>query len=196
MTEAWPEILAVVAAAPYPVEVVPANPGTGRRCRERLEITTRSWLGSVAAYAGGILVDHGWLRVLGSGAPGWVALATRPDPEIGGITVGYDVLGGRFHWGQSTPDARPTVHYYGPDTLSWQDLELGYADWLRAVLSGALTEFAAPLRWPGWEEEVGVLAPDQGVISYPPPSTREGKNLADATRSPAPLLQIVAFHSA
>src|SRR5262245_32382608 len=32
-----------------------------------LQITTRSTLGGVAYETGGILVDHGWLRFLGSG---------------------------------------------------------------------------------------------------------------------------------
>ena len=38
------------------------------------------------------------------------------------MVVGQDVLGGVFAWAQSGPEAAPTLHYFGPDTLEWQDL--------------------------------------------------------------------------
>ncbi|MET8267093.1 DUF2625 family protein [Micromonospora arida] len=62
---AWSEISALVAAAPYPVEVLPADPQRAGACLAALEITSRSWLGAVVANSGGLVIDHGWLRVLG-----------------------------------------------------------------------------------------------------------------------------------
>ena len=34
-----------------------------------LQVTTRSPIGAIAHETGGILIDHGWLRILGSGHP-------------------------------------------------------------------------------------------------------------------------------
>lgn len=190
----WAEVSAAVAAAPYPVHVLPADADRARRCLAVLGITTRSWLGAVVAHSGGLLVDHGWLRVLGSGTSGLPDVVAEADPDAGLLTVGYDVLGGQFAWFQAQPDASPTVHYFGPDDLGWHDLEQGYADWLHAVLTGSLTRFYETLRWPGWEQEVADLLLDQGIHTWPPPSTVQGKDLSAVSRKAIPLAELVSFH--
>ncbi|MFE9688702.1 DUF2625 family protein [Micromonospora sp. NPDC005806] len=190
---AWSEVAAAVAVAPYPVEVLPADPARASGCLAALEITTRSWLGAVVAGTGGLLVDHGWLRVLGSGHDGLPDVATESDPA-GLVVIGYDVMGGQFVWAHHEPGARPTVHYFGPDDLDWLDLEQGYADWLYAVLSGSLTRFYENLRWPGWEAEVATLALDQGFSVFPPPFTKEGQDLSVVSRKAVPLAQAVSFY--
>lgn len=50
------------------------NPETAQAMVTAMEITTRSWLGAVVANSGGIVIDHGWLRVLGSGGAGLHAM--------------------------------------------------------------------------------------------------------------------------
>ncbi|SBT52219.1 DUF2625 family protein [Micromonospora auratinigra] len=190
----WAEVAAAVAASPYPVEVLPADPARAAACLTTLEITTRSWLGAVVAGTGGLLVDHGWLRVLGGGHPRLPDVAAESSATAGLVVIGYDVMGGVFGWIQGQPGARPTVHYFGPDELAWLDLEQGYADWLYAVLAGSLTRFYETLRWPGWEAEVAALGPDEGFTVFPPPFTKEGQDLARVSRRPAPLAQVVSFY--
>ncbi|RAK27527.1 uncharacterized protein DUF2625 [Actinoplanes lutulentus] len=90
-------------------------------------------------------------------------MSAQADPALHGLIVAYDVLGGQFAWIPSQPGAAPTVHYFAPDSLEWEDLEQGYADWLYAVLAGSMTRFYDNLRWPGWQGEVGVLPADQGI---------------------------------
>ena len=186
---AWEEITAALATAPYPVEVLPADPERAAVCLRELGISTRSWLGAVAATSGGLTIDHGWLRVLGSGHDGLPGVAV---PEEGPPIVGYDVMGGQFVWASAGPGASPTVHYFGPEDLTWDDLELGYADWLNAMIGGALTRFYQGLRWPGWESEVATLALDQGINTFPPPWTVEGKDLATVSRKAIPLAELVS----
>jgi hypothetical protein len=111
---AWTEVTATMAAAPYPVKVLPADAAQAQGCLAALGITTGSWLGAVVANTGGVLIDHGWLRVLGYGHGGLPSVAVEP----GRLTVGHDVLGGQFAWLPARPGAKPTVHYFGPDTLS------------------------------------------------------------------------------
>ncbi|MEW2331205.1 DUF2625 family protein [Micromonospora chersina] len=188
------EISALVVAAPYPVEVLPADPQRAGACLAALEITTRSWLGALLANSGGLVVDHGWLRVLGGGHDGLPDVAAEMAPGAGRLVVAFDVMGGQFAWLQAEPGVRPTVHYFGPEDLAWQDLGLGYGDWLEAMLAGAMTQFYEGLRWPGWEAEVAGVALDQGISALPPPWTREGKDLSAVSRKPISLAELASVH--
>jgi hypothetical protein len=121
-------------------------------------------------------------------------ILAEADPEARFLVVAFDVLGGQYAWVPARPGAAPTVHYFGPDDLGWQDLEQGYADWLYAVLVGSLTRFYGTLRWPGWEREVAAVPPDEGISVFPPPCTEQGRDLATASRKAVPIAQLVAFH--
>ncbi|MGC5030683.1 DUF2625 family protein [Micromonospora sp. DT229] len=189
---AWSEISALVGAAPYPVQVLAADPERAAACLAAVEITTRSWLGAVVANSGGLLIDHGWLRVLGAGYDGLPDVAAEMARGAGRLVVAFDVMGGQFAWLQAEPGVRPTVHYFGPEDLTWQDLELGYGDWLEVMLTGAMTEFYEGLRWPGWEAEVASIALDQGIHTWPPPWTSEGKDLSAVSRKPIRLAELVS----
>jgi hypothetical protein len=192
---AWNEIVERVQAAPYPVRVLPADPDRARDCLARLEVSQRSWLGAVAANCGGIVIDHGWLRVLGSGTDLLPDVVSVSRPEQGLVIVAYDVLGGHFVWGAPDPGARPTIHYFGPDTLDFEDLGQGYADWLNAMLSGAMSDFYQELRWDGWQAEVEATPLDQGIHTWPPPSTVEGKNLGTVSRRAISMTELVAYYT-
>jgi Protein of unknown function DUF2625 len=189
---AWPLIVEMIEAAPYPVEVLPADPARADEELLRVQVTTRSWLGAIVHRTGGLLVDHGWLRVFGSGHTErkLTSLAVA-NPADGPMLVAVDVLGGRFRWCPAEDDGPPTVHYFAPDSLEWEDLELGYGDWLSAMLGGALTGFAESLRWPSWPSEVTDLPLDQGLHLWPPPWTVEGKNVAEVSRRPVLMAELL-----
>jgi hypothetical protein len=132
-------------------------------------------MGALAFHSGGILVDHGWLRILGAGS---AALPRALDLWNGapgkqrcarGVLVADDVVGGFFAWFREPR----TVHYLAPDTLEWEDSELGYADWLNWALTDRLLQFYRDLRWEGWAQEVGKLSGDSGLLVYPPLCTEE-----------------------
>jgi hypothetical protein len=191
---AWPEIRAAVAAASYPTTALPVDEARARRCLSALGITTRSWLGAVTRYTGGLLVDHGWLRVNGGGTDVLPDVTAGADADTGTLVVAHDVLGGRFSWMPARPGEPPTVHYFGPDVLDWQDLGVGYAHWLGAALAGSLTRFYQNLRWPGWEQEVSALRPDHGIHTWPPPWSEEGQDLSAASRKTVPIGELIDFH--
>jgi hypothetical protein len=191
---AWPEIEAAVSAAPYPVVVLAADP---RRADEELgllQVTTRSWLGAVVHRSGGLLLDHGWLRVLGSGNDErrLASLSQVNDNLAGGMIVAQDVLGGQFAW---MPDSsgRATIWYLAPDTLRWENSERGYGSWLAAMIGGAMTGFYESLRWPGWAEEVGECRLDQAINVFPPLWTKEGKDPAAVSRRPVPMFEAMSL---
>ncbi|MEV6832580.1 DUF2625 family protein [Amycolatopsis sp. NPDC051102] len=192
-TSAWDEVSAAIAAAPYPVAVLDADGDRATHCLRELRITTTSWLGAVVGHTGGLLIDHGWLRVLGSGAEALPGILDRAEPASGILPVAYDVLGGKYVWAVNAT-GRPTIHYFGPDVLEWQDLEQGYAGWLHAVLAGSLGRFYETLRWPGWESEAGAVAADQGIHTFPPPWSKEGKDLSAVARTIVALPELVSVH--
>jgi hypothetical protein len=47
--------------------VLPADPKKGEQALLAIQVTTRSPMGAIAYGSGGLLVDHGWIRVLGGG---------------------------------------------------------------------------------------------------------------------------------
>lgn len=194
---AWPDILGFCTDGPYPVELLPADPERARACLHKVQVTTRSWLGAVVLNTGGILIDHGWLRILGSGnaGRGLADIVTANSVEPVGTLIAVDVLGGQFTWGQSAVDTPPTIHYFGPDTLDWQDLEVGYQDWLHSALTGSLNLFYETLRWPGWETEVAACPLNQGIHTWPPPSTVQGEDLATASRKPISMTELTSYYA-
>lgn len=151
-----------VAHAPHHAEVLGCSSFDGQRAVEALQVTTRSPLGALALHTGGILVDHGWLRVLGAGCDRlpraidrWNDLH-RDTPRCSrGLVVADDAVGGFFAWFRQPQ----TVHYFAPDSMEWEDLDLGYAEWLAAMLTGRLAAFYTGLRWPGWKRQIEEMHP-------------------------------------
>lgn len=205
---AWPDIHSLLTTAPVVVEIIPADPAYGARCLHALQVTTRSALGALAYHTGGVLVDHGWLRVLGGGGPHLAlpGLDEANDLSAGApdaLLVGVDVLGGRFEVNGADPVAigRPgepgQVCYFAPDTLEWEPHVGGHADWLDWITVGGTTPFYDALRWPGWETGTRRLRPDQGFSIYPPLwSAQAQDDLANTSRAAIPLGELFAMQAA
>ena len=173
---AWPLVQDWLRSATRRVETLPAADTSGDALVS-IQVTTRSPLGAVVYHSGGILVDDGWLRVLGSGharlprsLPSWnfacgMVESNTPPPAL---LVADDVVGGFFalNAGRFAP-AGHNVWYFAPDTLQWEDLGMSYSQFLGWAFSGDLTAFYASFRWPGWEREVRQLSGDHALSIYP-----------------------------
>ncbi|MGA8113550.1 MAG: DUF2625 family protein [Actinocatenispora sp.] len=184
---AWPEVSAALSDSAVSVEVLPVDPDAGERCVRGIGATVDSWLGAVAMHTGGMLVDHGWLRVFGGGSP------KRRLPDLAAVNadqadyllVGADVLGGRYvirgrdpepdSTGVRLPGQPGEICYLGPDSLRWEPLEWAYRDWLSLMVGGVVSDFYHDLRWPGWEADVPAVPLDRLLSLYPPVYTREGR---------------------
>lgn len=177
------------SAAGTDVRLLEPSDGAGQRVLESLQVTTRSPLGAVAFHTGGILVDRGWLRILGGGSPrlpraldtwnGTGAVAPRLDR---GLLVADDAIGGFFAWFRQPQ----TLHYLAPDTARWEDLRLGYSDWLSWCFTERLAQFYEGLRWDGWADEVEPLYGDRALSLYPP-LCAEGPPIARRSRRGVPI---------
>jgi hypothetical protein len=200
---AWPEWLQLIRLAPVPVVVLPVARHAGLEVLFRLQVTARSMMGALALNSGGLLADHGWLRLLGGGTANLPDLAavnglgppgpSEPPPSL---TVGFDVLGGRFAVNGGGLRGQPgEVCYWGPDTLAWTPLGGGYSQFARMVLGGGLAGFYQDLRWPGWQEEAAALNADQGISVYPFLFTAESRPVAQASRRPVPFAELLGVHA-
>ena len=101
-----------------------------------LQVTTRSPMGATRYVCGGILIDHGRLRILGSGCKrlnrgiydftlGKSFAEARRMPSY--LLVADDVLGGFFAInGGAFAGEAGNVFYYAPGSGEWEDCEMGY----------------------------------------------------------------------
>ena len=198
---AWPQVSAALAESAVSIEILPVDPGTGESCLRSIGATVDSWLGAMALHTGGVLVDHGWLRVYGGGC------TARKLPDLAGINpeptdapallVGADILGGRYVIrgndgdDQPLPGAPGEVCYLGADTLRAEPLGWTYRDWLTLMVGGAIGDFYHDLRWPGWEADVPTVPLDRLLNLYPPVYAKDGRaQLATAERTPVPSAEL------
>jgi hypothetical protein len=196
---AWPHIASLAAQHTARINVLPRDQAAARACLEAIQVTTRSSLGALAHETGGILIDHGWLRMLGSGHPslqrmlgGWNAVLRVPLTDF--IIVADDVVGGVFAVnGGALGPARGNVYYFAPDTVAWQDLKLGHTAFVNWALTAELTRFYGNLRWPGWEAESERVGGDRAISLYPPPWSVEGQDVSKVHRGTVPAAELWHF---
>lgn len=190
---AWPTVQEWIADAKNQVEVLPPVEEVRGAELFRVQVTTRSPLGAMAYETGGLLVDHGWLRVLGAGHPrlprGLGEWNEEQCGSVGGsgfLLIADDVVGGFFVLnGGALPGDAGHVHYLDPRSAQAFDLGGNYSQFLGWALEGDLAAFYEELRWEGWEEEVRELAGDHTFSFYPFLST-EGPPLTERRRSAVP----------
>jgi hypothetical protein len=174
---ALPLVREWLGAAARPVEILPPSQARSDAVLQT-QVTTRSPMGAIIYETGGLLIDHGWLRVLGSGHP----RLTRTLPTWnqgrgnGFLLVADDAIGGFFaiNGGAFGEDVK-SIYYFAPDTLNWETLGVGYSDWLQWALSERLDKFYDWIRWPNWKADVANLHGDRCYSFYPFLFTREGK---------------------
>jgi hypothetical protein len=141
------------------------------------QVSTSSPMGALVYETGGVLVDHGWLRVLGSGHR--LLARSLPCWNEGGADGFYliadDAAGGFFALnGGAFSEAVGWVHYWPPDSLEWEATDFSYSAFLQWCLSGALDSFYGHLRCSTWRADVAVAAADQCMTFYPPLWSVEG----------------------
>lgn len=200
---AWPSVTEWTRQAGSHVEILPVVGERGAQELVSLQVTARSVMGGLALNCGGLLVQHGWMRVLGCGHArcefsltnltrtlGWAGENTPPVA----IAVGVDVLGGVFavNGGLLGAESLGEVYFFDPSTLRWTALEIGHADWIQAMLHApAVDAFYQDLRWPGWEAECKNLPANSGVAIYPFLWSKESRPIETTSRRPVPLAELV-----
>mgnify|MGYP001743242852 FL=1 len=139
---AWPLIQEWLAEATNSVEVLPRTLEKVQEELVKTQVTIRSFMGAVVYETGGILIDDGWLRILGSGSTklprglgSWNLGRTQSEPA--GPAPYYlfadDAAGGYFAINGGGLNGKVgNVFYLPPDTLEWEDCGKGYGEIGRA----------------------------------------------------------------
>lgn len=201
---AWPHVQEWIARATNGVEALPPKEPARSEALEATQVTVGSVLGAVIYETGGVFVDHGWLRILGSGhdrlprtVPGWNLGRTiqKEGASPPFLLVADDIVGGFYAVDDGGLGGTPGhIHYFAPDTLRWESLQTGYSDFLHWALCGNLETFYASMRWPSWQEEAAAVRGDQALSIYPFPWTEEGKHLAKCSRRPVPVAELYGLN--
>lgn len=183
--DAWEECKAFLKEGNNQLNILDVPSTVGEKTLYQLQVTTASYLGVIAHKTGGILVDHGWIKLLGSphkdifgDLASWNGLRTKLNIPLSVLEdtfiIAYDVSGGFFALNGGKFGTSTTVFYFAPDGLEWEDTELTYSEFIQWLASGDLQLFYEMCRFEGWQEIVEQLEPDQVLSYYPPLWTKEG----------------------
>jgi hypothetical protein len=195
----WPLVQQWVSEATNLVEVLPPPSAELREgALLDIQVTTRSPMGALVYESGGIIIDHGWLRILGSGhprlprsLPGWNHKRTSSggkQPPF--LLIADDVVGGFFAIdGGGLGLERGKVCYFAPEILAWESTGLGYSEFLVWCFRGDLAQYYEDVRWPGWQEETRGIRGDE-VFSIYPFLSCSGPPIAERSRRPVSIAEI------
>jgi len=195
---AWPELHARIVGGRNGAVLLPYDPLMAKSCLEGIQAPVSTILGALSYHVGGLLIDSGWLRVLGCGHPelrgsllSWNGKGGAGGfPGIAGaVIIGHDVLGGVFAVNGGGPFGQPAeVNYFDPAEGRWAPLELRYPAWVAWALDGDLGQLYADRRWDDWDRDLGGLTGDQAIVRTPP----SWKTPEAAQSEVLPIMQLVA----
>ena len=189
----WSIVSDWIGKAANKIEVLPRNQKQAEETLVQTQVTTRSLMGAVIYETGGILIDGGWIRILGSGSEKMARMLSEWNKgktfgEYGEVPpylfVADDVLGGMFAInGGFLGEDRGNIYYFAADSLEWFPMEISYTEFLLFCFEGKLDQFYEDLRWNGWEEDVKSLSADHAYTFYPFLWTEEGHDINKVERS-------------
>jgi hypothetical protein len=199
----WDIIKTSLKTAKNKVEVLPKNKSAADSALLATQVTTRSPMGAVVYETGGILIDNGWLRILGSGSSrlnrtlmGWNKGKSYKEGEctLPFLLIADDVMGGFYAVNnggisQAANDQRK-VFYFAPDNLKWEPMDMGYGDFLNFCINGDLKSYYQSMYWTGWENEVAKLDGNKGYSCIPMLFTKEGKDVNKVSRKAVPIEEL------
>lgn len=197
----WTIIRKMIDSATNKVELLPADSMRAITALYDLQITSRSSLGAIVLNTGGILIDHGWIRILGSGSArldrGVMEWHRKlyPAQNPGYIIVADDAIGGFYlQNGGGLGDDIGKMYYFSPDNLEFEPMEYGYTEFLSFCFNGNLEGYYKGYRWKSWKTDVTAL-PGNKVFSFAPMLwTKEGKDIEKNTRAAVPVEEQYFFN--
>jgi hypothetical protein len=203
-TSGWEMVKQAVKTAKNKAELLPADPLKAKEAIYQTQVTTRSAMGAIVFYTGGVLIDNGWIRLLGSGStkltrslPEWNKGKTFKEygQKPAYLLIGNDALGGFFAVnGGALGNDMGKVYYLAPETLQWQSLAMGYTDFVDFCLNGDLDKFYRQYRWKGWEKDSNILSGDKVFNFYPPLWSKEGQDIEKVSRKIVPVQEQYDFN--
>ncbi|MBZ4187416.1 DUF2625 domain-containing protein [Niabella beijingensis] len=193
----WPLLQDWIKNATNKVEVLPVDSVKAKDALFKVQVTTRSPMGAVVYETGGLLIDDGWIRILGSGSeklsrslPDWNKGKAFKDygaaPSF--LLIADDAIGGFFllNGGALGEDAGK-IYYFSPDNLEYEPLGISYTEFLNFCFNSDLERFYEGNRWTDWRSEVLKLEGDKVFNFYPFLWSKEGKEINKNSRKIIPI---------
>lgn len=173
---AWPIVKDWIDNAVNQVEVLPVDETARAATLLDLQVTTQSTLGAITYETGGLLIDHGWIRILGSGSSKLPRTITEWNRAIWGddaedypfFLVADDAIGGFYAIDSGMLGNPESIFYFAPDTLDWEDTDQGYTDFIDFCINGDLAKYYESMRWSTWKDDIANLSGDEGISIVPP----------------------------
>jgi hypothetical protein len=186
---AWQIVQPWLQGAVNHCEILPKDAAQAATALVEAQVSTKSTLGAIIYETGGVLVNHGRIRILGSGS----ALLQRSVMQwnkgktftnIGEppshLLVADDILGGYFAINAGgIGTVQEQVYYLAQDTLEWESLDIGYSDFLYWTLYGDVEGFYETFTWKQWLTDVKELNGNQVFSFYPFLWSMQGKSMED-----------------
>ncbi|MNK63050.1 hypothetical protein D3C87_822510 [compost metagenome] len=200
---AWPLVKKWIDSAKNKVEILSVDSTKAKEVLYNTQISTYSTLGSVIYNTGGIMVDNGWIRILGSGSERlnrsvseWNKGKTIKEygDNMPYLLVADDAVGGFFaiNYGGLGPDIK-NVYYLEPNSLSWQPLGAGYGEFLVFCFDSDLSKFYKGLRWSSWNQFIANLDGTK-TYSFRPYLWEEGTDIEKCTRKLVGIEEMYRFN--
>ena len=193
----WPFVTEWIKSAKNKVEILPVDNQKAKDALYKTQVTTRSPMGSIIYETGGILIDNGWIRILGSGSEKLKRIL--PDWNLGKgfkdfgqpttfLLVADDAIGGFFILnGGGLGNDLGKIYYFAPDNLEFEPLDLTYTEFLTFCFNNDLDEFYKGYRWKNWKEDVSKLKGDYVYNFVPYLWTKEGKDIENVSKKEVPI---------
>lgn len=189
---AWPIVRKWIDSAKNKVEALDLDTAKAKEVLFNMQVSTYSTLGAVIYNTGGIMVDNGWIRILGSGSTrlnrsvsewnkGKSIKEYGDQPDY--LLVADDAIGGFFaiNYGAFGADLK-NIYYLAPNSLNWEPLGFGYGEFVLFCFDSDLSAFYKGLRWSTWNQFIGNLDGSKSYSFRPYLWTEEGKDIEKCTR--------------
>lgn len=200
----WSVVQEWMAEAKNSVEVLPATKEDKEQTLLETQVTTKSILGSIIYESGGLLIDSGWIRILGSGCDRLPRSVSKWNMQVQGANVQLpyhlvadDITGGFFASDAGGLGNPGKMFYFAPDTLQWEDLDTTYPEFIYWCMTADLESFYEGLRWQGWQAEVSELPGDQAMLYLPLLFTKpvvKAQQKLERERKPVPLVELYEMY--
>lgn len=193
----WKSVKEWSNSAKNKVEILPADPKKAKDALYNTQVTTNSPMGAIVYKTGGILIDNGWIRVLGSGSaklnrslPDWNK--GKSFKEFGEkpsfLLIADDALGGFYLLnGGALGTDLGNIYYFAPDNLEYEPLDITYSQFLEFCFNNDLDKYYSGSRWENWKKEVSALKGDEVFNFYPFLWSEEGSDINKVHRKPIPV---------
>lgn len=193
----WKLVKQWIDSAKNKIEILPCDTTKAKDALYKTQVTTKSPMGAIIYSTGGLLIDDGWIRILGSGntklnrtLPDWNKGKSFKEfgENIPFLLVADDAVGGFFAINAGAfGNDMGKMYYLSPDNLEWQALEQSYSEFLVFCFEGDLEAFYKGLRWKIWRQEVSKLNGNSVYNFFPFLWTSEGKDIDKNSRKAIPI---------